>query len=173
VGQFIHRKGIFQLLDALSGLKNERWSLLLVGDGPLQGEIKKRIEAQGLSDRVVLTGFKEKEELAKFYSVSDIFVLPSLREPYAIVISEALASGVFVVASRYDGAAWDLIEQRNGIIVDPTDAIGLREGIRKALKIVQNPAFNREAITQSIANFGLDRYAQAFIDAVLYLTKQR
>jgi len=64
VGQFIHRKGILQLLDALSGLKNERWSLLLVGDGPLQGEIKKRIEAQGLSDRVVLTGFKEKEELA-------------------------------------------------------------------------------------------------------------
>jgi glycosyltransferase involved in cell wall biosynthesis len=174
VGQFIHRKGILQLLDALSGLKNERWSLLLVGDGPLQGEIKKRIEAQGLSDRVVLTGFKEKEELAKFYSVSDIFVLPSLREPYAIVISEALASGVFVVASRYDGAAWDLIEEeRNGIIVDPTDAIGLREGIRKALKIVQNPAFNREAITQSIANFGLDRYAQAFINAALYVAEKK
>jgi len=174
VGQFIRRKGLVQLIEALSGMKNESWSLLLVGSGPLLGEIKKKIETEGLSERVILTGFKEKEELAKFYAISDIFILPSLREPYAIVISEALASGLFVVASRYDGAAWDLIEEkRNGLIVDPADVISLREGIRTALEIVQNSVFNREAIMQFIPNLGLERYAQAFIDATLYVVRKR
>jgi len=174
VGQFIRRKGLLQLIEALSGLKNESWSLILVGSGLIQSKIKKKVEAEGLSDRVCFVGFKEKEELAKFYSVADIFVLPSLQEPFAIVVSEALASGLFVVASRYAGAAWDLIEEgTNGLIVDPADVTSLREGIRKALEIVRNPAFNREEIIRSIANFGVERYAQAFIDATLYVVRKK
>lgn len=173
VGQFIRRKGLIQLIEALSDLKQKAWSLLLVGSGPMQSEIEKKVKAEKLGDRVLFVGFQEKEELVKFYSVADILVLPSLQEPFSIVVSEALASGLFVVASRYDGAAWDLIEEgMNGLIVDPADVISLREGIRKALEIVQDSAYRREAIVQSIVHLGLEQYAQAFMDALGYVSER-
>lgn len=169
VGQFIWRKGICQLIEALSGLRQRAWTLLLVGDGPMRARIDSKIKSNKLEDRVFFMGFQEKEELAKLYAIADIFVLPSLQDPYSIVMSEALASGLFVVASKYDGAAWDLIEEgKNGIITDPADILILREDIQKAIDTVQNPIYNRELVAQSITRLGLKKYAQAFVEALQY-----
>lgn len=173
VGQLIPRKGILQLLQALSGLKSRSWTLIIVGSGPLQGEIEKQLKEKNLQDRVHLVGFHEKEALAKFYALADIFVLPSLREPYAIVVSEALASGLFTIASRYDGAAWDLIKLgENGLVVDPANIEEVHLAIEKALNIVSEPRFSREKIVHSIEQFTPDRYAQAFVDAINYVIKK-
>jgi len=173
VGQLIPRKGILQLFEALSGLKSKPWTLIVVGSGPLRGEIEKQTREKNLRDRVHLVGFHEKEALAKFYALADIFVLPSLREPYAIVVSEALASGLFTIASRYAGAAWDLIKPgENGLVVDPANIGELRLAIEKALDIVSEPGFSREKIVHSIEQFAPERYAQAFINAVNYVTKR-
>jgi len=173
VGQLISRKGILQLLQALSGLKSRPWTLIAVGSGPLQGEIEKQLRKKNLQDRVHLVGFHEKEALAKFYALADIFVLPSLQEPYAIVVSEALASGLFTITSRYDGAAWDLIKPgENGLVVDPANIEELRLAIEKALDIASEPGFSREKIVHSIEQFTLERYAQAFVDAVNYVIKR-
>jgi len=173
VGQLIPRKGILQLLQALSGLKSRPWTLIVVGSGLLQGEIEKQLKQKNLQDRVHLVGFHEKETLAKFYALADIFVLSSLREPYAIVVSEALASGLFTIASRYDGAAWDLIKPgENGLVVDPTNIEKLRLAIEKALDMVSEPRLSREKIIHSIEQFTPDRYAQAFVDAINYVTKK-
>ncbi|HOP59817.1 MAG TPA: glycosyltransferase [Candidatus Saccharicenans sp.] len=170
VGQFIRRKGLLQLIEAVSGLNHEDWSLLLVGGGPMQPEVEKQVKAKNLSERITFVGFQEREDLSRYYAVADILVIPSLREPFAIVVSEAMASGLFVVASRYDGAIWDLIEEgRNGLIVDPADVSSLREGIRYALDTVKDPRYSREEIIRSIEHLSLERYAHTFINAVKYV----
>jgi len=172
VGQLIPRKGILQLFQALSDLKSKPWTLIIIGSGPLHREIEKRTRKKNLQNRVHLVGFHEKEALTKFYALADIFVLPSLREPYAIVVSEALASGLFTIASRYAGATWDLIKPgENGLVVDPTNIGELRLAIEKALDIVSEPGFSREKVICSIKQFTPERYAQAFVDAVNYVAK--
>ncbi len=169
VGQLIRRKGLLQLIEALSELKALSWDLIIVGSGPLQEELLRRSKEKSIESRIHFLGFHEKEELVKFYALADIFVLPSLQEPYAIVISEALSSGLFTISSQYDGASWDLITEKNGIIVDPLSKENLRSAIITALNRVTHPGFRREEIVQSIRQISIDNYAQAFIKAIEYV----
>ncbi|MCM8761656.1 MAG: glycosyltransferase family 4 protein [Candidatus Omnitrophica bacterium] len=170
VGQFIPRKGLLQLLLALKGIESRPWSLIMVGGGPLQTKIEGYIRRFGLENRVHVEPFREKEDLAKFYAISDIFVLPSVAEPYAIVVSEALASGLFMVCSKYAGAAWDLIEiGKNGLIMDPADIISMRSAIKKAIELVQAPMYSRERIVNSIKHLTIERYAKSFVNAIQYV----
>lgn len=170
VGQLIPRKGILHLLHALAELKSTKWRLLIVGDGPLKKKIISLAHKFGIDNQIKLLGFKQKEELVKLYAVADIFVLPSLIEPYAIVVSEALASGLFVVCSKYDGAAYDLIQPGyNGLIIDPFDVQMLKSALAEAINIVSSPQFSREQISFSIKDFTPERYARAFLEAIKYV----
>lgn len=62
----------------------------------------------------------QQEELIKYYALSDIFILPSFEEVWGLVINEALASGLYVLSSKYAGASYDLIKEGwNGEIFNP------------------------------------------------------
>ena len=174
VGRFTPRKGIWQLLKALEALGSRTWSLIMVGSGPLQKQIEEYLQQSDLRDRVHIAGFLEKEDLVRFYAVADIFILPSLLDRFGIVVSEALASGLFTVVSRYAGAAWDLIEPgKNGLITDPLNPEDLRLNIEKAMDFVLSPEFSKKNIARSIDHLGPEKYAQAFVDAVKYALGRR
>jgi len=170
VGRLNPRKGLMQLLLALAGLKSRKWSLIIGGN--VRGEIENFIERERLKERVQLVGFHEKEELVKFYALADVFILPSLLDRYAIVVSEAVAAGLFIVASKYDGAAWDLITHgENGLVVDPLNVESLRLTIEKGIDIISTPGFSRGKIVRSISHLTPDRYAQTFVDAIEYVQR--
>ncbi len=89
VGRFIERKGIDVLLDAFRGL--ERGELWLVGDGPLRAFVE--AESRGDS-RIRVLGYADETSLPDLYGQADILVVPSLFEPWGLVVHEGLAHGL-------------------------------------------------------------------------------
>lgn len=122
IGRFSSEKNIFMLLKAYRNLKlrgYKDWGLILVGNGPLKEAILAFIKKENLSD-VVMPGFIQKEYLPQFFSVSDIFVLPSLSEPWGLVVNEAMAAGLPVLVSTNCGCYPDLVKEgSNGFGFDP------------------------------------------------------
>lgn len=114
VGRFASEKNLFTLLRAFKRVQSvaSGWGLILVGTGPLFSDVARYIEMNQISD-VHMAGYKEGSELELFYGLSDVFVLPSTSEPWGLVVNEAMASGLPVIASRACGCVPDLV--RDGI----------------------------------------------------------
>lgn len=111
-GRLIPIKRVDLLIDAFLHIANQRpeWDLLIVGDGPLRDALKSRIP-KDLERRVVWTGFLDDQvTVSALYRSSDVLVLPSDYEPWALVINEAAAAGLAILASDVVGAAAELIE---------------------------------------------------------------
>lgn len=105
VGRFIERKGLLCLIDVLKSSPDilESFDFTFVGSGPLRGEIEKL-------KKVEVITFKQGEQLREFYWSADIFLLPSLVEPWGVVVNEACAAGCMLLLSSQVGAAGDCIE---------------------------------------------------------------
>jgi glycosyltransferase involved in cell wall biosynthesis len=110
-GRFVPVKRVDLLIDAFITLAAQRpdWDLVLVGDGPLRESLKARVPSE-LQSRVQWLGFVEQPEvLASIYHLCDVLVLPSDDEPWGIVVTEAAAAGLAIVASDVVGAAHELV----------------------------------------------------------------
>lgn len=117
VGRLSPEKGISGLLQAMCSMESEVCSkLAILGDGPLRAELEKECDALGLGDRVEFLGrLTEAETLVQIAS-SDLLVLPSLMEGLPIVLMEALALGIPVVASRVAGIPELVEDGRTGLL---------------------------------------------------------
>jgi glycosyltransferase involved in cell wall biosynthesis len=82
--------------------------LLVIGDGPLRSRLEGM--AKGL-DSVRFLGFRNQQELPLLYAMADLLVLPSVREPWGLVVNEAMAAGCAILASDRVGAARDLVRE--------------------------------------------------------------
>jgi glycosyltransferase involved in cell wall biosynthesis len=114
-GRLAPEKRVDLLLDAFAKIASDRpdWDLLIVGGGPLAEELQDRIP-KGLFPRVHWLGFLDDQAvLSALYRCARVFVLPSDYEPWAVVINEAVAAGLAVIASDAVGAAADLV--RDGV----------------------------------------------------------
>jgi glycosyltransferase involved in cell wall biosynthesis len=114
-GRLVPVKRVDLLIDAYAAVADHRpqWDLLIVGDGPLRAELEARVPAP-LRARVVWTGFVgEQAAVSALYRLCDVLVLPSDYEPWALVVNEATAAGLAVVASDSVGAAAELV--RDGV----------------------------------------------------------
>lgn len=117
--KFQDYKRPFDVLEAV-GRARVVANLLMVGDGPLRPALVRK--AAGMP-RVRVTGFVNQSKLAVWYGASDILVLPSSREPWGLVVNEAMAAGVVPVVSDSVGCAPDLVAPSDGMIF-PTGDIG-------------------------------------------------
>lgn len=100
VGRFVQQKNHTFLVDVFKEYhkKNPDSKLLLVGSGPLEDEIKKKVERLGLKDSVLFLG--QRDDINKLYSVMDVFCLPSLYEGLPVVGVEAQAAGLPTIFSN-------------------------------------------------------------------------
>jgi glycosyltransferase involved in cell wall biosynthesis len=133
-GQLIERKGLRTLLDAFLSLADEfpQSELVLVGEGPLRGSLAAQVPAR-LQKRVIFAGFQPVEELPRFFSQADLFVLPSLHDGWGVVVNQALAAGLPIICSNAVGAAADLVSERNGCVVPPADVAALATALRRLI----------------------------------------
>jgi rhamnosyl/mannosyltransferase len=130
VGRFVYYKGIHVLIDAMAKCSG---TLLLVGDGPLEGELRERAAALGLGDRVRFIGRVSDDDLPAFYQAADLFVLPSVAktEAFGLVQVEAMAAGLPVVSTNLPtGVPWVNQDGVTGLVVPPADVDALARGIR-------------------------------------------
>ncbi|WP_029165937.1 glycosyltransferase [Aminiphilus circumscriptus] len=99
VGRLTRVKGIAFLLDLLArdDLSGRAWSLDIVGDGPLRNELFRLVSEKGMANRVTFHGFREDVE--SFLVRCDCLLFPSLDEGMGLVLAQALAAGIPVLAS--------------------------------------------------------------------------
>ena len=102
-----HPEALLRLLDdeALS----ERVRLVFAGTGPMESSLRSQLQGRAL-ERTVFLGFVNQGDLPDVYAGADIFVMPSEREPWGLVLNEAMAAGVAPVVSDQVGGAVDLVE---------------------------------------------------------------
>lgn len=129
VGNWVERKGILSLLDAFALLPAETATLHLAGDEraePRYGErVRRRLAQPDLAGRVVPHGPLPTSAVAALYAAADVFVLPSLKEPYGTVIGEAMAFGLPVVGWRAGNLPYLAEDEKEGLIVPPGDTRAL------------------------------------------------
>jgi glycosyltransferase involved in cell wall biosynthesis len=168
VGQLDTRKNILSVLRVCEEIENvvqASIGLFIAGDGPLKDRVlaaARRLKRV----RVFYLGHLQNIELARYYALSDIFVLPTLMDPASIVLSEALHSGLFAIASARDGSSSNFISEGvNGFVVDPTDEVALCTNMRRAINIVREvPESDRKArIIASVADYTIESYAERLV----------
>ncbi|MBR9926007.1 MAG: glycosyltransferase [Gammaproteobacteria bacterium] len=106
VSRISQEKNIGFMLEALAELKKlgrQSLRLLLIGDGPDRQAVQQHIEALALQEQVTLVGAVPPEKMARYYHLGDIFVFASTSETQGMVILEAMAAGLPVVAVRSSG----------------------------------------------------------------------
>jgi glycosyltransferase involved in cell wall biosynthesis len=116
--------------------------LVFAGEGPLRSALETEATALGLAERVRFLGFVNQSQLPSIYTASDLMVLPSEYEPFAVVVNEASCCGCPVIASDRVGAAQDLIAPVNPSFVYPCGDV---DALTELLKVaVANPVLLAE-----------------------------
>jgi glycosyltransferase involved in cell wall biosynthesis len=92
-----------ELAAALTALKRRDWRLLIVGDGPARGEVRKAFA--GLADQVHFLGAQPPEKLVDYYAATDLLVWPAVNEAFGMALLEAQACGLPVLAGTFGGVA--------------------------------------------------------------------
>jgi glycosyltransferase involved in cell wall biosynthesis len=135
VGSIVQRKGYDLLVEALAGLQDFNWRLRIVGALDRAPDcvqaLRAQIAAAGLEERIILGGATDAE-LDALYHNADVFVSASRYEGYGMVLTEAMARGLPIIAST-GGAAADTLPDGAGLKIPPNDAPALREALRRAL----------------------------------------
>jgi glycosyltransferase involved in cell wall biosynthesis len=138
VGRLIERKRPRDLLEAYALLLHSEPApqapyLLYVGDGEMRSELVGRAAALRL-DRVKFLGFKNQSELPEFYDLCDVFVMPSVYEPWGLVVNEVMNASRAVVVSDQVGCAPDLVSHNvNGLVFRACDVPDLHRALNDAL----------------------------------------
>jgi len=97
------------LLRAFANVNSGDAILVYVGEGPLRSSLESEAVSLGVADRVRFLGFRNQSQLPAIYTAADLLVVPSVYEPFAVVVNEASCCGCPVAASDRVGAAHDLI----------------------------------------------------------------
>lgn len=125
VGRLVRDKGVFHLVQAFAKFRRSSGNdiaLVLVGDGADSRELREF--ASGLaSGAIYFTGFVQREQLPAYYALADALVFPTLSDTWGLVLNEAMACGVPVIASSVAGATSDLVHDGwNGCVVEAGNA---------------------------------------------------
>lgn len=166
VGRFIKRKGIGTLLHAYATYRSKAgknaWDLVLVGDGIDIGEYK--IEAKQI-DGVHFVGAQFGESLCMYYGLARALILPSEVETWGLVVNEAMACGLLVIASSGCGAGRAMIEEgKNGWLFPPNDHQRLSELMHQASSLKEKEWESiSEHAQRTIQSYSLDTFAESVL----------
>jgi colanic acid/amylovoran biosynthesis glycosyltransferase len=141
VGRLVAKKGFADLIRA-SGLIVERrksFRCEIIGDGPLENELRGQIERLNLQNHVALSGAKAQREVRQHLAAANVLVLPSIIDPdggmdnLPTVIMEAMATGLPVVSTKIGGIPEMVVENETGFLLEPADAVRLAAAIEKVI----------------------------------------
>ena len=148
--------------------------LVYAGDGPLRSALEQRARDLGISERVRLLGFINQSQLPSVYRGADLFVLPSLYEPFGLVVNEAMLCGCPVAVSDRVGAKYDLVREGENGYIFPTGNVDALAAIFR--DILPDPGKRErmgEAASQRMETWSPREYVNALSDAVDQATHAR
>lgn len=175
VGRQIPKKnfmGILEAYDRYRTVRKDAYKLLLIGEGSERHAIEEYIEKKKLQDDIYLFPFLQQQELIPIYHNAEAFIIASkCDETWGLVINEAMASGLPVIASDRCGAARTLIRDGvNGYLFSPMDNSELTQKMSSFHDLSEQERFDmKKASLAIIDKWGLERFCIAAYDAVQYV----
>jgi len=163
-GRLEDYKGGLRVLKAFESIlwKYPDWSLTIIGDGPERVEIENYIIKEGLEDHVVLTGKLRKRDMVKVFQNSTIFVYPSSHETFGLVIAEAMACGLPVIAGNLT-APPEFVDKEQGLLVDPNDVEAIASAMKKLIS--NRSVYNAKVIREKVVErFSFEVFGQILMD---------
>jgi len=136
-GRLVPEKGVFDLIQAYAKLEcvvRSEVGLVFAGDGVSRGSLSEqaKLVEPGM---ILFPGFAQREDLAGFYALAEALILPTHSDPWGLVVNEAMACGLPIVATSVAGCAGDLVEDGwNGYIVPPANPAKLSTAIGLLLR---------------------------------------
>jgi glycosyltransferase involved in cell wall biosynthesis len=174
VGYVTPRKGVDTLLKAIEILVKEKGmdhlTLNIVGDNVRERDhyqdLKDYSDKAGLGDKVTFRGRVEEKELKDLYSISKIFVFPSLWEGFGMVLAEAASFGLPIVTTDAGAIPYLIKDGINGLLIPPGDEKKLALAIEKLAKSAEMRAKFSEANRKLAAQFDWDKSFSKVADLV-------
>ena len=141
VGRLIPKKGFGDLIRtcALLAERGKLFRCEIIGEGPLENELRLQIDELHLQHNVVLTGARPQTQLRGRLAAANVFVLPSVIDPdggmdnLPTVIMEAMATGLPVVSTNVGGIPEMIMENETGFLVQPRDTVGMADAIETVI----------------------------------------
>jgi glycosyltransferase involved in cell wall biosynthesis len=163
VGRLIERKGVDLLIRAAKSLPDEDIGVVIVGDG----EEREALERLAAGDRrIVFAGRAGYRETPRYYALADVLVLPARHEPWGLVINEAMACGLAVIAHRHCGAAVDLLAADNGVALGTFSVEELSEAMASLARDRARLDSMKSRSLDKIKDWTIDAAAREIIRAV-------
>ena len=174
VGRLVYYKGVEVLIDAMARAAG---TLLLIGTGPLEPELRARAVSLGIGDRVHFLGRVPDEELPAYYQGSDLFVLPSIAktEAFGVVQIEAMAAGLPVVSTNLPtGVPWVNEDGTTGFVVPPGNVDALARAIDTiAVDGALRARFGHFAARRARDRFSRETMVRTFRDVIERVVEAR
>jgi glycosyltransferase involved in cell wall biosynthesis len=168
VGRLIARKNLATLIRAFRSasrsMKGVEMGLVIVGTGEERGELERLAAGD---PRIHFTGGVAPADLSRWYALSDALVLISRDEPWGLVVNEAMACGLAILAHQHCGATPDLVDDENGIVLTGFGEEEVAEALRRLATLPPTRLRQmQERSQQRIADWGIEATAAALIEAV-------
>jgi glycosyltransferase involved in cell wall biosynthesis len=169
VGRFLLRKGLETLMKAYSNYRRHigatPWSLVLVGDGEYLNHIR---NLAGNLPETYFAGPKFGVDLCQYYGLAKILIVPSISDPWGLVVNEGMAAGLPVIVSRGCGSAKTLVQEgENGWTFEPGDDETLTKLMIRASSLSSDALKEMGRRSQSIiSEWSLDRFVDGVLKAI-------
>lgn len=161
VGSGFERKGLKTFINALPSINDHNFKALIIGKGNTDKyrAIAKRL---GVLRHTLFLG--TQKEIEKFYAAADLFVLPTLYDPFSNATLEAMASGLPVITTKNNGAAELIKNGDEGFVMN--DLFNSQELADKIILSLNNLKFMSEKASEKAAAFPIERAAQEFTTVI-------
>ena len=169
--RFVQKKNLARLLQAYAKYRQATgeaaWSLVVVGDGELMGELMALRCRLGVEEHVLFPGSKSYEELPIYYGLAEAFVHASTTEQWGLVVNEAMAAGLPVLVSERCGCTSDLVVPGiNGLLFDPEDVTSIAEAMLEIRDGSHDPRTMGRKSQEIVARWSPVRFADGLHAAV-------
>jgi glycosyltransferase involved in cell wall biosynthesis len=175
VCRFAPEKNLVRLILAFARYRDQSnpstaWDLVLCGDGPGAAKVAGAIAQSGCAGVIHRPGFLQADALTRYYAHAGAFVLPSLSEPWGLVVNEAAASGLPLLVSARAGCAATLVPDPQGTTGYQFDPLDLEEMTIKLALMAALPPGERRAMgrraAEVVSSWGPDRFARGAMEAI-------
>lgn len=167
VGQLISLKGVRELLSAYAHIaeKTPNMSLVMVGGGPLEEELRMRIKEEKIPN-VVITGRVDYDNVATYYRAADCFILPTTEDNWSLVVPEAMACGLPVATTIYNGCHPELVHPENGWVFDSLNPKSIEDTLMEIYSHREQLPEMGKASERIVASETAERAAQSIMEAI-------
>ncbi len=161
IGRLVKIKGIENTLKAFNKIleKHSNVKLIIIGNGPLESEIKKIIEKNNLHDSIILKSHMTHDEICFYYNIASVLINAGASGGLPNVVIEAIASKLPIIATDA-GATKDFVNKKTGILIKDYSSDTIKSAV---LRILQNKIKSDEFDQSMLKQFSFDNVGKELI----------